>query len=73
VHYKGVEDPVTIADREANAIIVEALAKSFPGVPVVAEESDPSAYAAGAMLRRCSSWDPLDGTRDFIKKMANSP
>ena len=45
VDYKSEADPVTAADREANAILCEGLAKHFPGVPIVAEESDPTAYA----------------------------
>ena len=45
VDYKGPQDPVTEADRRANALICERLEQEFPGVPIVAEESDPSAFA----------------------------
>ncbi|WP_394843259.1 3'(2'),5'-bisphosphate nucleotidase CysQ [Pendulispora brunnea] len=68
VEYKAAHDPVTIADREANGIICEELAKSFPGVPVVAEESDPSTYARWRESDAVFFVDPLDGTRDFVKK-----
>jgi len=68
VDYKAAHDPVTIADREANAIICEELEKVFPGVPVVAEESDPSAYAGWRDASAVFFVDPLDGTRDFVKK-----
>ncbi|HWL84190.1 MAG TPA: 3'(2'),5'-bisphosphate nucleotidase CysQ [Polyangiaceae bacterium] len=68
VDYKSAHDPVTIADREANAIICEALAKAFPGVPVVAEESDPAAYGNWREASSAFFVDPLDGTRDFVKK-----
>jgi len=68
VEYKSKDDPVTRADRESNALICQRLARAFPGVPVVAEESDPSAYAGFA--RADSVWfvDPLDGTREFVER-----
>ena len=44
VELKGPNDPVTRADKEANAFILERLGESFPGVPIVAEESDPSTF-----------------------------
>lgn len=45
VELKGPADPVTLADKRANELIVTALQKEFPGVPVVAEESPAEAYA----------------------------
>jgi len=68
VEYKAAHDPVTVADREANGIIVEELEKAFPGVPIVAEESDPAAYAGWHDASSVFFVDPLDGTRDFVKK-----
>lgn len=68
VDYKGVNDPVTTADREANELICTRLAQAFPGVPIVAEESDPSTF--GAAFGAAEAWfvDPLDGTREFVAK-----
>jgi 3'(2'), 5'-bisphosphate nucleotidase len=69
VSYKGAieaNDPVTAADREANASIVEALAAAFPDDAIVAEESPIPADFARA--RRCWFVDPLDGTRDFVAR-----
>lgn len=63
---KGPNDPVTRADREANALALERLARDLPGIPIVAEESDPSAYAGFAASPRALFVDPVDGTRDFI-------
>jgi 3'(2'), 5'-bisphosphate nucleotidase len=68
VRFKSEADPVTAADQEANSIICDALEKHFPGVPVVAEESDPSAYAKWNDARAVWFVDPLDGTRDFVEK-----
>jgi 3'(2'), 5'-bisphosphate nucleotidase len=68
VEYKSKDDPVTRADREANALICERLARAFPGAPVVAEESDPSAYAGFESADAVWFVDPLDGTREFVER-----
>jgi 3'(2'), 5'-bisphosphate nucleotidase len=64
---KTDESPVTVADTAAEAIILKALARLAPTVPVVAEEE----VAAGRMPEvgaRFLLVDPLDGTKEFIKK-----
>lgn len=64
VEMKGVSDPVTEADKRANAFIVDRLAQLFPNDGIVAEES---AHVAGAAHKeRCWFVDPLDGTKEFI-------
>jgi 3'(2'), 5'-bisphosphate nucleotidase len=68
VEYKAKDDPVTRADREANDLACERLARAFPGVPVVAEESDPATYAGFAGAGAIWFVDPLDGTREFVAK-----
>jgi 3'(2'), 5'-bisphosphate nucleotidase len=68
VEYKEGDDPVTRADREANALVCEHLARAFPGVPVVAEESDPGEYAGFAAAPAAWYVDPLDGTREFVAR-----
>ncbi len=68
VDFKGPADPVTQADREANALICEALAGSFGPVPVVAEESDESAFAHWVDAPRAFFVDPLDGTLEFVAR-----
>jgi 3'(2'), 5'-bisphosphate nucleotidase len=65
---KGPSDPVTRADKEANALILARLARDLPGIPIVAEESDPSAFAGFEKSPRALFVDPVDGTRDFIAK-----
>ena len=68
---KSDASPVTDADERAEALIVPALERLLPGVPVVAEE----AVAAGrttafAALPPERFWlvDPLDGTREFLDR-----
>lgn len=59
--------PVTKADAAAEKIILAGLAEHFPGVPVVAEE----AVEAGSLPAAGSRYflvDPLDGTKEFLKK-----
>jgi 3'(2'), 5'-bisphosphate nucleotidase len=68
VDYKGKDDPVTVADREANVLLCEALSRAFPGMPVVAEESDPASFAGWADAKAAWFVDPLDGTREFIAR-----
>lgn len=68
VDYKSPLDPVTDADRRANALICERLSASFPGVPIVAEESDPATFADFRAANRVFFVDPLDGTREFVDR-----
>lgn len=68
VEMKGHDDPVTRADKEANAALVDLLARDFPGVPIVAEESDPSSFAGFAEAPCAFFVDPVDGTREFIAR-----
>lgn len=69
VAWKGHDDPVTSADREANAMIVAALREAFPGDGLCAEESDAGESSdAAARGGRCWFIDPLDGTKDFVQR-----
>jgi 3'(2'), 5'-bisphosphate nucleotidase len=63
---QGKGDPVTEADRRANAHIVARLRAAFPEDAIVAEESD----NRGVALDRRRIWyvDPLDGTKEFVAK-----
>lgn len=59
--------PLTEADRRADRIIAEGLARLRPRLPVLSEESAPAPTAAER--RRWERYwlvDPLDGTREFI-------
>ncbi|HEX6660620.1 MAG TPA: 3'(2'),5'-bisphosphate nucleotidase CysQ [Sphingomicrobium sp.] len=66
VEAKGDRSPVTEADRAAELIILAALARAAPGVPVIAEEE----VAAGRIPQHGDTFflvDPLDGTKEFIR------
>ena len=66
VEAKGDLSPVTEADRAAELVILAALARLAPGVPVIAEEE----VAAGRIPAHDDVYflvDPLDGTKEFIR------
>ena len=66
VESKHDTSPVTEADRAAELIILAALARVAPGVPVIAEEE----VAAGRIPAHDDTYflvDPLDGTKEFIR------
>lgn len=65
---KGDGSPVTVADLAAHHVIVDGLALLTPGVPVVSEESPAPPLAERAGWPQHWLVDPLDGTREFIKK-----
>lgn len=71
VEYKGKDDPVTIADREANTLICERLARAFPSHGILAEESAPTTEEErrqASEKARVFFVDPVDGTREFADK-----
>jgi 3'(2'), 5'-bisphosphate nucleotidase len=68
VEFKAKDDPVTVADRQANDLACERLSRAFPGMPIVAEESDPKTYAGFANADAVWFVDPLDGTREFVAR-----
>jgi len=67
VEYKSDSSPVTEADKAAEVAILAALRAAAPGIPVVAEEE----AAAGRVPDVGQAFflvDPLDGTKEFIKR-----
>jgi 3'(2'), 5'-bisphosphate nucleotidase len=66
VETKTDQSPVTVCDRAAEMIILAALARAAPGVPVIAEEE----VAAGRIPAHGDTYflvDPLDGTKEFVR------
>lgn len=58
--------PVTQADRDAEAIILEGLHRNFPDIPVIAEEEVAEGVQPATVSDIFFLVDPLDGTREFI-------
>lgn len=66
VEYKEDKSPLTAADKAANEIICRGLKKEFPEIAILAEESEDD------LKRLTNDWcfivDPLDGTKEFVKR-----
>jgi 3'(2'), 5'-bisphosphate nucleotidase len=70
VRQKDDRTPVTLADEVAHDILVDGLRKLDPATPVVSEEADAAAFETRRSWRRFWLVDPLDGTKEFIKRRA---
>lgn len=69
VEYKDDDSPLTAADLAAHRILVAGLSNLSPALPVLSEESAESISVAERRAWSCY-WlvDPLDGTREFVKR-----
>jgi 3'(2'), 5'-bisphosphate nucleotidase len=70
VREKDDRSPVTLADEVAHGIILEGLHRLDPETPVVSEESEAASSEVRRGWRRFWLVDPLDGTKEFIKRRA---
>jgi 3'(2'), 5'-bisphosphate nucleotidase len=65
---KADKTPVTEADNAANDYIVAYLKSNFPEIPIISEESKSIPYNERKNWKKFFLVDPLDGTKEFIKK-----
>lgn len=65
---KDDRSPVTEADEKAEKVILDQLAALCPDIPVVAEESVAAGQVPDISDGTFILVDPLDGTREFIKR-----
>jgi 3'(2'), 5'-bisphosphate nucleotidase len=65
---KEDNSPLTQADLAAHHTIVEALKKLTPNIPIISEESVTTAYDIRKQWKQYWLIDPLDGTREFVKR-----
>ena len=65
---KDDESPLTQADLASHALIAATLGALAPALPVLSEEGADIPYPARAAWRRYWLVDPLDGTREFVKR-----
>jgi len=68
VDYKDDKSPLTEADTKSNEIICEALAKAYPEIPLLSEENKAEEYEVRKHWEYFWLIDPIDGTKEFIKK-----
>ncbi|HOO25582.1 MAG TPA: 3'(2'),5'-bisphosphate nucleotidase CysQ [Clostridiales bacterium] len=66
VNYKEDKSPLTLADTAANEIICSILSKNYPDYAILTEESNDDLSRLDNPF--CFIVDPLDGTKEFIKK-----
>ncbi len=65
---KNDGSPLTKADNASHKLIYDSLTKHFPGVPVVSEEGKDIEFKLRKNFKSFWLVDPLDGTKEFIKK-----
>lgn len=68
VDHKEDHSPLTEADRRSHAIIVQALQNDYPEIPVLSEEGKTIPYEERKNWIRFWLVDPIDGTKEFIKR-----
>ena len=68
VQRKDDNSPLTLADLESQRVIIEGLEHITPEVPILSEESAAAPWAERRTWRELWIVDPLDGTREFVKR-----
>ncbi len=68
VEYKDDKSPLTMADTRANEIICKSLQELYPDIPLLSEENKSIPYEERRDWVRYWCIDPIDGTKEFIKK-----
>ena len=67
--YKRDTSPLTIADKNSHDFITTSLRKFYPRIPRISEEDNGISYEERKNCRYFWLIDPLDGTKEFIKKI----
>ena len=65
---KQDDSPLTVADLRSHAIIAGSLKDRYPDIPVLSEEGREIPYEVRRSWKRFWLVDPLDGTKEFIKR-----
>lgn len=68
VYSKDDASPLTDADKNANDVIIKGLQELYPSIPFISEEIKQMEYTERKHWDTCWLIDPLDGTKEFIKK-----
>lgn len=66
--FKADDSPLTEADRQANAIICAGLERISPDILIISEENKILDYDIRRKASTCWLVDPLDGTKEFVKR-----
>ena len=68
VTHKADDSPLTKADLASHKLIVAELAKRWPEIPILSEESATIPWDTRQAWRQYWLVDPLDGTKEFINR-----
>lgn len=68
IEYKDDKSPLTEADTKSNEIICGALEKLYPNIPMLSEENKEVVFEKRKDWEYYWCIDPIDGTKEFIKK-----
>lgn len=68
IRRKADDSPVTLADERSNRIICDGLRKLNPNIPIISEECTPESYEKRKDYTQFWLVDPLDGTKEFIRR-----
>jgi 3'(2'), 5'-bisphosphate nucleotidase len=68
VQHKEDDSPLTLADLESQRVIIAGLNEVTPDIPILSEESAQAPWAERQTWRELWVVDPLDGTREFVKR-----
>ena len=68
IEYKEDNSPLTEADVRANEIICSFLEKLYPHIPIISEENKEIDYEIRKNWEYYWCIDPIDGTKEFVKK-----
>ncbi|HEX5952136.1 MAG TPA: 3'(2'),5'-bisphosphate nucleotidase CysQ [Rhodanobacteraceae bacterium] len=68
VETKSDDSPLTAADMASHRLIVQGLRELTPDIPVLSEESKSLDWSVRQTWERYWLVDPLDGTREFVKR-----
>src|SRR6056297_2493789 len=68
VDWKSDDSPLTKADLASHDVIVKGLKENYPDIPIISEESAIPSYEERKNWKEYFLIDPLDGTKEFIKR-----
>ena len=68
VDYKADDSPLTIADKRSHRYISDKLKVAYPHIPLISEEGKDIDYDKRKDWEYFWLVDPLDGTKEFIKR-----
>ncbi len=68
VDFKADQSPLTLADQAAHQVIAPTLQEHYPTIPLISEEGADVDYATRRDWEYFWLVDPLDGTKEFIKR-----